>query len=139
MPGDSESDAFRLFTAIVIWRYEKDSHFAASCLYYDAHDIQPIRDMVKTTFTFRVDSGLKRDFIAAAKSLGRTGAQLLRSYMREIVRQQPESDRHDDWFRYEVQAGLNSAKAGHLVDADTVEEKFSARRARTRHQFDNLR
>ena len=135
---DSESDTFHLPTAIVIWRHEKDRHSALSRLYYHAHDIQPIQDMAKTTFTFRVNSGLKNDFVTATKSLDRTGAQVLRSNMREIVRQQPESVSHDDWFRHEVQAGLDSAQAGHLVDADTVEGKFAARRARIRHQTDNL-
>ena len=59
--------------------------------------------------------------------------------MREVVRRQPESDRHADWFRHEVQAGLDSAKVGHLVDADVVGGRFAADRTRTRHRMENLR
>ena len=95
--------------------------------------------MMQTTFTFRVDPNLKNDFVSVVKSFDRTAAQVLRDYMREIVQRQQESDRYDDWFRREVQIGLDSAKAGHLVDADTVEEKFITRRSRTRHQIENSR
>ena len=42
--------------------------------------------MTQSTFTFRVNEDLKDNFTAAAKSLDRSGAQLLRDYMREIVR-----------------------------------------------------
>ncbi|MCY4611065.1 MAG: hypothetical protein OXC38_05135 [Gammaproteobacteria bacterium] len=92
--------------------------------------------MGQTTFTFRVDPDLKSDFVSVVKSFDRTGAQVLRDYMREIVLRQQESDGYNDWFRREVQIGLDSAKAGHLVAADAVEEKFAARRAATRRQIE---
>ena len=92
--------------------------------------------MSQTTFTFRVDEDLKNTFVSVAKSLDRTGAQVLRDYMRDIVARQQEADEYDDWFRREVQIGLDSAKAGPLVPADTVEERFAARRAETRRRID---
>ena len=92
--------------------------------------------MGQTTFTFRVDEELKNSFVALAKSLDRTGAQVLRDCMRDIVRRGQETDGYDRWFRHEVQIGLDSARAGHLVSADTVEKRFAARRAETRRQID---
>ncbi len=92
--------------------------------------------MSETTFTFRVDDTLKERFTTAAKSRDRSGAQLLRDFMRDFVRQQEEAADHDAWFRGEVQAGLDSANAGHLVPADEVEAEFAARRAETRRKRD---
>ena len=42
--------------------------------------------MSEATFTFRVDEGLKDQFSTAAKSRDRTGAQLLRDFMRDFVK-----------------------------------------------------
>lgn len=41
--------------------------------------------MNEATFTFRVDQGLKEQFTAAAKVRDRSGAQVLRDYMRDFV------------------------------------------------------
>ena len=94
--------------------------------------------MSQATFTFRVDNELKRNFASVAKSLDRTGAQLLRDYMRDLVRRQRESKEHDAWFREQVQIGLESANAGRLVSNEDVEARFSARRADTRRRLDSL-
>ena len=65
--------------------------------------------MSEATFTFRVDASLKDEFSSAAKSRDRTGAQLLRDFMRDFVKQQQEAAEHDAWFRRQVQVGLDSA------------------------------
>lgn len=91
--------------------------------------------MSETTFTFRVDEALKNEFATAAKARDRTGAQLLRDFMREFVQQQQVAAEHDAWFRREVQTGLDSANAGRLVPAAEVEARFSARRAATRRKL----
>lgn len=91
--------------------------------------------MSEATFTFRVDESLKSEFTTAAKARDRTGAQLLRDFMREIVQQQQEAAEHDTWFRRQVQAGLDSANAGRLVPAAEVETKFAARHAATRRRL----
>ena len=44
--------------------------------------------MGEVTFTFRVEKTLKNEFTAAAKSLDRSGAQLLRDFMRDFIQQQ---------------------------------------------------
>lgn len=92
--------------------------------------------MSEATFTFRVDESLKEDFTAAAKKRDRTGAQLLRDFMRDFVRQQQEAAAHDAWFRREVQLGIDSADAGRLVSASEVEAEFAARRAETRRKLE---
>ena len=91
--------------------------------------------MSEATFTFRVDESLKEEFTTAAKRRDRTGAQLLRDFMRDFVRQQQEAAAHDAWFRREVLQGLDSADAGRLVPADEVEAEFAARRAETRRKL----
>ena len=92
--------------------------------------------MSEASFTFRVDEALKNAFAAAAKARDRTGAQLLRDFMREFVQKQQEVAEHDAWFRRQVQAGLDSADAGRLVPAIEVEARFAARRAATRRRLE---
>ena len=92
--------------------------------------------MSEATFTFRVDDALKSQFSQAAKSRDRSGAQLLREFMREFVQQQQEAAEHGAWFRHQVQVGMDSANSGNLVPAAEVEAKFAARRAATRRRLD---
>lgn len=92
--------------------------------------------MGDATFTFRVDEGLKDQFSTAAKSRDRSGAQLLRDFMRDFVRQQQDLVEHDTWFRQQVQLGLDSANAGRLVPAEDVEAEFTARKAETRRKLE---
>ena len=94
--------------------------------------------MSEATFIFRVDEALKNEFATAAKAHDRTGAQLLRDFMREFVQQQQATAEHDAWFRSQVQAGLDSANAGSLVPAADMEAKFAARRAATRQRLESF-
>jgi len=91
--------------------------------------------MSEATFTFRVDESLKAEFSSAAKARDRTGAQLLRDFMRDFVKQQQEAAEHDAWFRRQVQVGLDSANAGRLVAAEDVEAEFATRRNETRRKL----
>ena len=95
--------------------------------------------MSEATFTFRVDGELKKQFAMAAKERDRTGAQLLRDFMREFVQQQQGAADHEAWFRRQVQAGLDSANAGRLTPDDQVEERFAARRDATRRRLKSSR
>ena len=95
--------------------------------------------MSDATFTFRVEESLKEQFTVAAKERDRSGAQLLRDFMREFVQQQQAATDHDAWFRQQVQAGLDSANAGKLIPSADVEAKFAARRAATRSKIDATR
>lgn len=91
--------------------------------------------MTESTFTFRVDSELKDDFATIAKSMDRTGAQLLRDYMRDLVRRKREAEEHDVWFVEQVQAGVDAANAGQVVSAEEVEADATAWREDTRRKL----
>ena len=71
----------------------------------------------------------------AARARDRTGAQLLRDFMRDYVKRQQEAADDEVWFRREVQIGIDQANAGQLVSADEVEAEFAARRAATRRRI----
>lgn len=93
--------------------------------------------MSEATFTFRVDDALKNEFAQAAKARDRTGAQLLRDFMRDFVRQQQEAAEHDAWLRRQVQMGLDSANAGELLSGEEVEAEAAAWRAEMRRKLDS--
>lgn len=103
-------------------------HAASIVLRCNYSETQLDRILNEATFTFRVDESLKAEFSSAAKARDRTGAQLLRDFMRDFVRQQQEAQQHDAWFRSQVQRGLESANAGRLVPAQTVEDAFAERK-----------
>ena len=90
--------------------------------------------MGDATFTFRVDEALKRAFADAAKAHDRTGAQLIRDFMRDYIAGQQEAVAHDAWFRRQVQIGLDSANAGRLIPDDDVEAEAQAWRDETRQR-----
>ncbi|AHE53096.1 CopG family ribbon-helix-helix protein [Sphingomonas sanxanigenens] len=91
--------------------------------------------MGEATFTFRVDEALKSAFADAAKAHDRTSAQLIRDFMRAYVTDARDAVGHDDWFRRQVQIGLDSANAGRLIPAADVDARFAARRAATRQRL----
>ena len=88
--------------------------------------------MGEATFTFRVDDDLKSAFADAAKAHDRTGAQLIRDFMRDYVAGERQAAEHDAWFRRQVQIGLDSANAGRLVYDDDIEAEAEAWRNETR-------
>ena len=79
-----------------------------------------IPTMPKATFTFRVDDELKSRFADAARAHDRSGAQLLRDFMREYVRRQGEMTAHEAWVRRGMQMGMESADMGDAVAAEGV-------------------
>lgn len=65
--------------------------------------------MNEATYTFRVDEALKSKFTDAARARDRTGAQLLRDFMRGVVSQQEGAAEYDAWFRRQVEFALAEA------------------------------
>ncbi|USP02718.1 CopG family ribbon-helix-helix protein [Bartonella taylorii] len=92
--------------------------------------------MAETTFTFRVDDVLKNEFSKAAKACDRSGAQLLRDYMRDIVKEQKEKSAHDLWFREQVQLGINSANAGDIISSEEIEAEAKEWSLKTQSKLD---
>jgi predicted transcriptional regulator len=95
--------------------------------------------MSEATFTFRVDEALKSEFSSAAKAQDRTGAQLLRDFMRDYVKRQQEAVEYDAWLQAKVDRSRASADAGKLIPAAEVEAKFATRRAETRRRLEALK
>ena len=85
--------------------------------------------MSEATFTFRVDESLKQEFSNFAKDIDRSGAQLLRDFMRDFVKQQQEAASYDAWYQKQVQIGLDEANAGQLVPQEEVKSRFEEKRA----------
>lgn len=85
--------------------------------------------MTESTFTFRVDESLKQEFSSFAKDIDRSGAQLLRDFMRDFVKQQQEAASYDAWYQKQVQIGLDEADAGQLVPQEDVKSRFEEKRA----------
>ena len=85
--------------------------------------------MTEATFTFRVDESLKQEFSNFAKDIDRSGAQLLRDFMRDFVKQQQEAASYDAWYQKQVQIGLDEANAGQLVPLEEVKPRFEEKRA----------
>ena len=85
--------------------------------------------MTEATFTFRVEESLKQEFSSFAKEIDRSGAQLLRDFMRDFVKQQQEAASYDAWFQKQVEIGLDEANAGQLVAQEEVKSRFEAKRA----------
>ncbi|RAV23694.1 hypothetical protein DQE84_19585, partial [Staphylococcus warneri] len=78
---------------------------------------------------FRVDESLKQEFSSFAKDIDRSGAQLLRDFMRDFVKQQQEAASYDAWYQKQVQIGLDEADAGQLVPQEEVKSRFEEKRA----------
>ena len=85
--------------------------------------------MTEATFTFRVEESLKKEFSSFAKDIDRSGAQLLRDFMRDFVKQQQEAASYDAWYQKQVQIGLDEANAGQLVPQEEVKSRFEEKRA----------
>jgi len=50
---------------------------------------------MESNFTFRVDADLKAAFERAAKSMDQSASQLLRAYMRKVVREQAQAQQRE--------------------------------------------
>lgn len=88
--------------------------------------------MPESNFTLRVDDELKEAFVEAARQHDRTGAQLVRDFMRDYVQKARATADYEDWFRDRVEAGRADVRAGRLSDNAEVEGRFAARRAAVR-------
>ena len=86
--------------------------------------------MAESTFTIRVDDHLKDAFTEAARIGDRTGAQLIRDFMREYVQTAREKAEYEAWFKAKVEAGLRAFQEGRVLSSAEVEERSRLRRER---------
>lgn len=90
--------------------------------------------MPESNFTVRVDDQLKEAFVEAARQHDRTGAQLVRDFMRDYVQKAREATAYENWFRSRVEAGRADIRAGRLSGNEDVERRFAARRMAIRRK-----
>lgn len=86
--------------------------------------------MSESTFTIRVDDHLKEAFSEAARISDRTGAQLIRDFMRDYVQTTREKAEYEEWFKAKVAAGLHAIEQGRVLSGAEVKERAKLRRER---------
>ena len=86
--------------------------------------------MSESTFTIRVDDTLKEAFTEAARVNDRTGAQLVRDFMRSYVQEARERAEYENWFKAQAEAGMRDIQEGKVFSAAEVDELARERRER---------
>jgi len=84
--------------------------------------------MAETVITLQVDPNLKKAFSLAAEAHNRTDEDLLREFMQDFVLTQRTDAEYEQWFRRQVQIGIDEANAGDVIPADQIEAEFAALR-----------
>ena len=85
--------------------------------------------MTDATITIRVDAELKTAFARVAQERNRTDGDLLREFMQDYIEVQRTDAEYEQWFRRQVQIGIDAADAGELIPSEEVEAEFAALRA----------
>ena len=65
--------------------------------------------MAETVITLQVDPNLKKAFSLAAEAHNRTDEDLLREFMQDFVLTQRTDAEYEQWFRRQVQIGIDEA------------------------------
>lgn len=95
--------------------------------------------MSESTFTLRVDASLKEAFTEVARKQDRSGAQLLREFMRDVVQKAHSQDAYAQWFARKVAEGRADIRLGHVVDNETVMAEAATRRQQLLTRLDDGR
>jgi predicted transcriptional regulator len=85
--------------------------------------------MAVAKITIHIDPKLKAAFARAAEARNRTDEDLLREFMQDYVEVQRTDAEYEQWFRRQVQIGIDAADAGELISAEEIETEFAALRA----------
>jgi len=85
--------------------------------------------MAESIITLQVDPNLKEAFSLAAEAHNRTDEDLLREFMQDYVETQRTDAEYEQWFRRQVQIGIDEADAGDVLPVEEVEAEFAALRA----------
>ena len=88
--------------------------------------------MTDTTFTFRVDEGLKRAFVESAKSADRSAAQILRAAMRQFGAEQEATAVAAGWLPAKLRRARTDANAGRVYEHGDMKARFARYRAAAR-------
>lgn len=85
--------------------------------------------MAETNLIIKVDPDLKAAFSVAAEAQNRSIEDLLREFMQDYVTTQRTDSDYDQWFRREVQIGVEEADRGEVISGEELEAEFAALRA----------
>jgi predicted transcriptional regulator len=86
--------------------------------------------MANTTITFELDEKLKQQFVELARARNCSAEELLPYLVREFIEAESDPD-YNEWFRRQVQIGLDSLEAGEGIPGEEVEAEFKALREET--------
>jgi predicted transcriptional regulator len=92
--------------------------------------------MSESTFTLRVDASLKDAFTEVARMQDRSGAQLIREFMRDVVQKAQSQEAYEQWFAKKVAEGRADVRLGHVVDNEMVMAQAEERRQRLLSRLD---
>lgn len=84
----------------------------------------------EAVFTMKLETGLRDQFMAEARTLDRPASQVMRDLMREFLRRQQEERDDRDFVQSKVEAAREDRQAGRGREHAAVEADFASRRAR---------
>lgn len=82
-------------------------------------------------FSFKLETELHEQFMAAAAIADRPASQLVREFMRDFVKRQQEAQEHDAWFRAQITQAMAEADDPDvkLIPHEEVVESWRIQRA----------
>jgi predicted transcriptional regulator len=83
----------------------------------------------EAVFTMKLETALRDQFMAEARTLDRPASQVMRDLMREFLRRQQEARDYRDFVHSKVEAAREDRQAGRGREHAAVEADFAARRA----------
>ena len=84
----------------------------------------------EAVFTMKLETGLRDQFMAEARTLDRPASQVMRDLMREFLRRQQEERDDRDFVQSKVEAAREDRQAGRGREHAAVEADFASRRTR---------
>ncbi len=85
----------------------------------------------ESVFSMKLETELRREFMAEAAAIDRPASQLVREFMRDFVQRQRQARQHDAWFRAEVERGIREADDPdtRLISQEDATESWRRRRS----------
>ena len=83
----------------------------------------------EAVFTMKLETSLRDQFMAEARTLDRPASQVMRDLMREFLRRQQEERDYRDFVQSKVEVAREDRQAGRGREHAAVEADFASRRA----------
>ncbi|MDR3264973.1 MAG: antitoxin of toxin-antitoxin stability system [Synergistaceae bacterium] len=79
-------------------------------------------------FTMKLESELRRDFIAAADAVHRPASQVVQELMREFIQRQSEMEEYEEFLRRKIAIARSQIHTEQSYSNEEVESDFAKRR-----------